>query len=69
MSANQWLIVLAGVVGVAASGYELLRRYQRWKAEPTEQNEQEMDRMARLTLVFVALVASVWLGIPDIFGS
>ena len=66
MTPNQWLVVLAGVIGLGAATYELYRRHQRWKADPIEENEQAMDRMVRLTLVFAVLVACLWLGITEI---
>ena len=65
MTPNQWLVVLAGAIGLGAAGYELYRRHQCWKADPNEETEQAMDRMVRLTLVFAVLIACLWLGITE----
>ena len=69
MSPNQWLVVLAGLIGLGAAVYEIYRRHQRWKADPIEENEQAIDRMVRLTLVFAVLVVCLWLGITEIQSS
>ena len=66
MTPNQWLVLLAGVSGLGTAAYELYRRHHRWKADPNEENEQTMDRMVRLTLVFAVLVTCLWLGITEI---
>lgn len=66
MTPNQWLVLLAGVIGLGTAAYELYRRYQRWKGDPNEENEQAMDRMVRLTLVFAVLATCLWLGITEI---
>ncbi len=69
MTINQWLVLLAGAVGLVAAGYEVWHRFRRWKQNPEELNELDLDRMVRLAIVFAVLVASIWLGMPDIFGT
>ena len=63
---NQWIALIGGIVGMSASVYEIFRRHQRWKADPTLERQRQVDQMIRFSLVFLLLVVAVWWGLPEV---